>query len=138
METTLLIDPSAHNIGIGLRTDSGSTIYNFGGGAFLCYDGSTYSGDSPQKGDVIGIRIVQDVFITDSDKKYHHAIWSKNGIQLGYPFILEGKGPISAVFVHDNDAEIPIEDFIDINFGEHPFHFQTGKLVIAKDKLWNH
>ena len=84
-------------------------------GMVVASDGSIYFGETIQKGDVIGVRNIMNVYETEQ-QSYHHLILYKNGEKFGHPIILEGNNQISAVFVHDNkDKKIQIEDLIEQN-----------------------
>ena len=126
-EATLIADQIDVNIGIGVMSEKGKVVYMFSDGIIFTSDGSTYFGRSAQKEDVIGIRIIMNVHETEY-QNYHHVMMYKNGENFGHPIILEGNNQISAVFVHEmEDKNFPIEDVIDLNFGEKSFNFKIGK-----------
>ena len=128
-EATLRVDPRELNIGIGFKSRSSSLMYMLGSGTILTDDGCTYSGKSTKEGDILGIAISMGIYECEN-QRFHHVQFSKNGVLVGHPIIFNADEPISAVFAHDKiDETLRFQEFIDTNFGEHPFHSNAGKVV---------
>ena len=128
-EATLQVDPHELLIGIGFKSGNSSVTYMLGSGTILTDDGCTYSGKSTKEGDIIGIAISMDIYECEN-QRFHHVHFYKNGVLDGHPIIFNADGPISAIFAHaKKNKTINFQDFININFGDHPFHSNTGKNV---------
>lgn len=125
-EVKILDGGRNNNIGIGVKSDTTSTIYHGNAGQIFAASKIINSEQPYGTGDVIGCHVSLEVYKSDT-QTYNHCTFAKNGMECAYPVIFEGNAPISVVFLDTyGSEERQIDEVVELNLGEHPFKHSIG------------